>query len=175
VEAARATAQDEDRQRGALPRLRQAALTLGGLLLGFGVSVMSDAEEIVPTGGELTLFEAVGRGGLTLSRPRAPHPHHQPRPRPTGTNRLTLRTSTDKAQQMRASHLGRQRRPLGTKQKRLGLLVVPDRASDGLAVLCTSSSTARTGSMSACVAPPARAQLGAPTACCALARRPGRA
>ena len=30
-----------------------------------GVSVTSDAEERVPTGGELTLFEAVGRGGLT--------------------------------------------------------------------------------------------------------------
>jgi hypothetical protein len=31
------------------------------LLFGFGVSVTSDAEEKVPTGGELTLFEAVGR------------------------------------------------------------------------------------------------------------------
>jgi hypothetical protein len=28
-------------------------------------SVTSDAEEKVPTGGELTLFEAVDRGGLT--------------------------------------------------------------------------------------------------------------
>jgi hypothetical protein len=28
-------------------------------------SVSSDAEEMVPTGGELTLFEAVGRSGLT--------------------------------------------------------------------------------------------------------------
>jgi hypothetical protein len=31
------------------------------LLFLFGVSVTSDAEEKVPTGGELTLFEAVGR------------------------------------------------------------------------------------------------------------------
>jgi hypothetical protein len=35
------------------------------LLFGFGVSVTSDAEEKVPTGGELTLFEAVGPVGLT--------------------------------------------------------------------------------------------------------------
>jgi hypothetical protein len=34
---------------------------LGGLLFRFGLSVMSDAEVMVPTGGELTLFEAVGR------------------------------------------------------------------------------------------------------------------
>jgi len=34
---------------------------LGGLLFGFGSSVTSDAKEMVPTGGELTLFEAVGR------------------------------------------------------------------------------------------------------------------
>ena len=33
-----------------------------GLLFGFGLSVTSDAEERVPTGGELTLFQAVGRG-----------------------------------------------------------------------------------------------------------------
>jgi hypothetical protein len=33
----------------------------GGLLFGFGPSVTSDAVEKVPTGGELTLFEAVGR------------------------------------------------------------------------------------------------------------------
>jgi hypothetical protein len=32
-----------------------------GLLFGFGLSVTSDAVEKVPTGGELTLFEAVGR------------------------------------------------------------------------------------------------------------------
>jgi hypothetical protein len=32
-----------------------------GLLFLFGVSVTSDAVEKVPTGGELTLFEAVGR------------------------------------------------------------------------------------------------------------------
>ena len=38
-----------------------AALLLRGLLFGFGVSVMSDAKGKVPTGGELTLFEAVGR------------------------------------------------------------------------------------------------------------------
>jgi hypothetical protein len=31
------------------------------LLFGFGSSVTSDAVEKVPTGGELTLFEAVGR------------------------------------------------------------------------------------------------------------------
>jgi hypothetical protein len=31
------------------------------LLFGFAVSVTSDAEGMVPTGGELTLFEAVGR------------------------------------------------------------------------------------------------------------------
>jgi hypothetical protein len=31
------------------------------LLFGFGSSVTSDAVEMVPTGGELTLFEAVGR------------------------------------------------------------------------------------------------------------------
>jgi hypothetical protein len=40
-------------------------LLLRGLLFGFVVSVSSDAEEMVPTGGELTLFEAVGRVGLT--------------------------------------------------------------------------------------------------------------
>ena len=38
-----------------------AALLLRGLLFGWGLSVASDAEEKVPTGGELTLFEAVGR------------------------------------------------------------------------------------------------------------------
>jgi hypothetical protein len=32
------------------------------LLFRFEVSVMSDAVEKVPTGGELTLFEAVGPG-----------------------------------------------------------------------------------------------------------------
>jgi hypothetical protein len=32
------------------------------LLFGFGLSVSSDAEEMVPAGGELTLFEAVGLG-----------------------------------------------------------------------------------------------------------------
>jgi hypothetical protein len=31
------------------------------LLFSFLVSVTSDVEEIVPTGGELTLIEAVGR------------------------------------------------------------------------------------------------------------------
>jgi hypothetical protein len=31
------------------------------LLFGFGSSVTSDVEVMVPTGGELTLFEAVGR------------------------------------------------------------------------------------------------------------------
>ncbi len=36
-------------------------LLLGGLLFRFRSSVTSDAEEKVPTGGELTLFEAVGR------------------------------------------------------------------------------------------------------------------
>jgi hypothetical protein len=33
-----------------------------GLLFRFGLSVTSDAVEKVPTGGELTLFEAVGPG-----------------------------------------------------------------------------------------------------------------
>ena len=37
-----------------------APLLLRGLLFGFGPSVASDAEEKVPTGGELTVFEAVG-------------------------------------------------------------------------------------------------------------------
>jgi hypothetical protein len=37
------------------------ALALRGLLFGFVGSVTSDAAEKVPTGGELTLFEAVGR------------------------------------------------------------------------------------------------------------------
>jgi hypothetical protein len=32
------------------------------LLFGFGASVMSDVEVMVPAGGELTLFEAVGPG-----------------------------------------------------------------------------------------------------------------
>jgi hypothetical protein len=36
-------------------------LPLRGLLFRLGESVTSDAEEKVPTGGELTLFEAVGR------------------------------------------------------------------------------------------------------------------
>ena len=36
-----------------------SALLLGGLLFRFGVSVMSDAVEMVATGGELTLVEAV--------------------------------------------------------------------------------------------------------------------
>jgi hypothetical protein len=31
------------------------------LLFRFGLSVTSDVEEMVPTGGELTLIEAVGR------------------------------------------------------------------------------------------------------------------
>ena len=38
----------------------RAARLVCGLLFGFGVSVMSDAVEMVPTGGELTLFVAVG-------------------------------------------------------------------------------------------------------------------
>jgi hypothetical protein len=37
-----------------------SALLLRGLLFGFASSVTSDAVEMVPTGGELTLFEAVG-------------------------------------------------------------------------------------------------------------------
>jgi hypothetical protein len=36
-------------------------LSLRGLLFSFLPSVTSDAKEMVPTGGELTLFEAVGR------------------------------------------------------------------------------------------------------------------
>jgi hypothetical protein len=36
------------------------------LLFGFLVSVMSDAVEKVPTGGELTLFEVVGPVGLAV-------------------------------------------------------------------------------------------------------------
>jgi len=38
-----------------------AALPLGGLLFGLGSSVTSDGVVKVPTGGELTVFEAVGR------------------------------------------------------------------------------------------------------------------
>jgi hypothetical protein len=38
-----------------------AALPLRGLLFRFRWSVTSDAGEMVPTGGELTLFEAVDR------------------------------------------------------------------------------------------------------------------
>jgi hypothetical protein len=38
----------------------RARLSLRGLLFGFGRSVASDAVEKVPTGGELTRFEAVG-------------------------------------------------------------------------------------------------------------------
>jgi hypothetical protein len=34
---------------------------LSGLLFGFAASVTSDAVVKVPTGGELTLFQAVGR------------------------------------------------------------------------------------------------------------------
>jgi hypothetical protein len=37
------------------------AVLLGDLLFLFGLSVMSNAAETVPTGGELTRFEAVGR------------------------------------------------------------------------------------------------------------------
>jgi hypothetical protein len=45
-----------------------AARSLGGLLLEFASSVTSDALGMVPTGGELTLFEAVGQiCGLTCS------------------------------------------------------------------------------------------------------------
>jgi hypothetical protein len=38
-----------------------ARVLLRGLLFRFGRSVTSDAEGMVLTGGELTLFEAVGR------------------------------------------------------------------------------------------------------------------
>jgi hypothetical protein len=38
-----------------------------GLLFGFGLSVTSDALEMVPIGGELTLIEAVGRARAWLS------------------------------------------------------------------------------------------------------------
>jgi hypothetical protein len=41
---------------------RPRGLLLRGLLFRFGLSVSSDAEEMVPAGGELTLFEAVGLG-----------------------------------------------------------------------------------------------------------------
>src|SRR5215204_5856143 len=44
-------------------RPRAAALSPCDLLFSFLVSVTSDALEMVPTGGELTLFEAVGRAG----------------------------------------------------------------------------------------------------------------
>jgi hypothetical protein len=37
------------------------ALPLRGLLFCFGLSMTSDVLGMVPTGGELTLFEAVGR------------------------------------------------------------------------------------------------------------------
>jgi hypothetical protein len=43
------------------------AKPLRGLLFGFAASVTSDAVEKVPTGGELTLFEAVDPEGLTFS------------------------------------------------------------------------------------------------------------
>jgi hypothetical protein len=42
------------------PDTSRAALLLRGLLFGFAALVTSDAEEKVPTGGELTRFEAVG-------------------------------------------------------------------------------------------------------------------
>jgi hypothetical protein len=47
--------------------MRVAELPLRGLLFGFAASVTSDAVEKVPTGGELTLFEAVDPEGLTFS------------------------------------------------------------------------------------------------------------
>jgi hypothetical protein len=47
-------------------RSSRRTLLLGGLLFGFGVSVTSDAKERVPSGGELALFEAVGRLGPDL-------------------------------------------------------------------------------------------------------------
>jgi hypothetical protein len=46
------------------PERRRATpsfVSLRGLLFSFLPSVTSDAKERVPTGGELTLFEAVGR------------------------------------------------------------------------------------------------------------------
>jgi len=47
---------------GGCPRLCAAASRLAVVI---PASVMSGAEEKVPTGGELTLFEAVGPAGLT--------------------------------------------------------------------------------------------------------------
>jgi hypothetical protein len=43
----------------------ERALLLGGLLFSFVWSVTSERVERVPTGGELTFFEAVGPRGLT--------------------------------------------------------------------------------------------------------------
>jgi hypothetical protein len=56
---------------GAIGDIRRSALEsaalllLRGLLFRSGLSVTSDVVEMVPTGGELTLFEAVGLAGLT--------------------------------------------------------------------------------------------------------------
>src|SRR4051794_7692299 len=49
--------------RVAASRKAVAPLPLRGLLFRFGASVMSDGQEKVPTGGELTRFEAVGPAG----------------------------------------------------------------------------------------------------------------
>jgi hypothetical protein len=59
---ARAWDEQEQRDRSRLVVVESAASRLA---VSIGRSVTSDAEEKVPTGGELTLFEAVDRGGLT--------------------------------------------------------------------------------------------------------------
>jgi hypothetical protein len=47
--------------KGILPVERTGCAVALSLLFRFGLSVTSDAVEKVPTGGELTLIEAVGR------------------------------------------------------------------------------------------------------------------
>ena len=57
--AARDTLGTDDAQESGLAR---RSLPHRGLAVSIGLSVTSDAEGMVPTGGELTVIEAVGRG-----------------------------------------------------------------------------------------------------------------
>jgi len=57
------TAIDDQRQRANGPNESHGRYR-GRLPFRFVVSVTSDAEAMVPTGAELTLFEAVDRSGL---------------------------------------------------------------------------------------------------------------
>jgi hypothetical protein len=52
---------DEQRQRGEAPNHAYPRYRIEACCFDSWVSVTSDAVEKVPTGGELTLFEAVGR------------------------------------------------------------------------------------------------------------------